>query len=77
MSEKRQPDIKEFPGEGGGPGNPTVFTVAEGNIFGCTTTEHMKVQDIPLDQYLRQVVEEARKYGDSIFHKYEIGRAHV
>ena len=72
MSEKRQPDVKEFPGTGG-PGNPTVFNVVEGNIIGCTTTEHMKVQDIPLDQYLRQVVEEARKYGDSIFHKYEEG----
>ena len=72
MSDKRQPDVKEFPGTGG-PGNPTVFNVVEGNVIGCTTTEHMKVQDIPLDQYLRQVVEEARKYGDSIFHKYEEG----
>lgn len=70
---KKQPEVTEFPGEGNPAGNPTVFNVVEGNVIGCTTTEHMKVQDIPLEQYLKQVVEEARSYGDSIFHKYEEG----
>lgn len=58
--------VKEFPGKNK---DPTVYVTSEG----VTTTEHMKVADIPLDQYLRQVVEEARKFGDGIFHKYEEG----
>lgn len=62
--------VKEFLGENK---DPTVYVTNEGPVIGVTTTEHMKVADIPLEQYLRQVVEEARKFGDSIFHKYEEG----
>jgi len=66
--------VKEFPGEGT-PGNPTVFNIDEGKgIMGCTTTEHMKVQDIPLEEYLKQIVQEARVFGDGIFDKYGEGK---
>jgi len=57
--------VKEFKGK------PDVFVVSEPGIIGVTTSEHMKVEQIPLDQYLKQVIEEGRKYGDSIVHKYD------
>jgi len=70
---RKQPEIKENKGTGG-PGNPTTFNIDEGTgIIGVTTSEHMKVVDIPLEEYLKQIVKEAREYGDSIFHKYELG----
>ena len=48
-----------------------MYVVNEGNgIIGCTTPEHMKAHQIPLEQYLRQIVEEAHKFGDSIIDKY-------
>jgi hypothetical protein len=60
-----EPTIKKFEG------NPTVYSINEGNgVIGCTTTEHMKAHDLPLEQYLRQVVEEARKFGDGIIDQY-------
>lgn len=69
----KEPNVKEFQGSGT-EGNPTVFVVNEGKgIIGCTTTEHMKVQDIPLEQYLKQIIQEARIFGDQIFPKYEQG----
>ena len=38
-----------------------------------TTPEHMKAHAIPLDVFLKQAMQEARAYGDSIFHKYQEG----
>lgn len=50
-----------------------MFSVVEENVIGCTTPQHMAAHTLPLDVYLKQVVEEARKYSDSIFHKYQVG----
>ena len=72
----KQPSIREFPGQHSDkpvPGDPTVYVLAQGHIIGVTTPEHMKAHDMPLDEYLGKVVEEARKYADSIYHKYEEG----
>lgn len=66
----KQPEIKEFPGENK---DPTVYTIVEGNMIGNTTPQHMQAHAMPLEFYLRKVIEEARKYGDSIFHKYGEG----
>ncbi len=67
---REQSNVKEFPGENK---DPTTFVVSVKDGVMVTTTEHMRAADIPLEQYLRQVVKEACEYGDSIFHKYEEG----
>jgi hypothetical protein len=59
------PIVKEFLGK------PKTYVINEGNgVIGCTTTEHMKAHQVPLEEYLKQVVQEARKYGDSIIANY-------
>jgi hypothetical protein len=69
---EEQPSVKECKGDGT-PGSPTVFVATEGHTIMCTTPEHMAAEQIPLEQYLRQVVDQARAFGDSIFRKYEDG----
>lgn len=72
--EKKQPDVKEFYHEDGTPNKPTVYVATDHKgIIQCTTNQHMQVADIPLEEYLKKIVQEARVYGDSIFPKYEEG----
>jgi len=57
--------VKEFSGK------QTVFVVSEGNIVGVTTSEHLKNENKPLKQILKEVCLEARKYANQIFHKFD------
>lgn len=67
---KDETEVKEFPGENK---DPTVFSISEGNVIGCTTAPHMAAHALPLDAFLRQVTAQAKAYGDSIFPKYQEG----
>ena len=66
----KQPTVKEFPGENK---DPTTYVLTEGNIIGVTTPQHMQAHQLPLEAFLKKVIEEARAHGDSIFPKYGEG----
>lgn len=74
MNDER-PTVKGCPGNDT-PNDPTVFVVSGGNqpVIGVTTTEHMRVADIPLEEYLKKVVQEARVFGDKLFGDYGEGK---
>lgn len=63
MSE--QPDVKEFLG------TPTVFVASKGNVIEVTTPEHMRSKNKPLIQILKEICEEARKYANEIYSKFD------
>lgn len=70
---EKQPNVKEFYKEDGTPNKPKVFVASQGHIIACTTDQHMQVADMPIEEYLRKVIREARVFGDQIFPKYGPG----
>jgi len=65
MSEKEQPNVKEFLG------SPEVFVASQGPFIQVTTSEHLQNEGKPLEQILKEVCEAARQYANEIYHTYD------
>jgi len=59
-------NVKEF-----NAGKQTVFVASNGNMIAVTTAEHLRNENKPLKQILKEVCEEARRFANRIYSKFE------